>query len=184
VESKIQKPIVTDYVKTILLSQFEAALAMLKQCIQACPPEHYEGKIANDTFRTIAYHTLFWTDLYLSPGEESAFELRELNHSGGDDRVLASSPGLTKDEALSYVEICRQKLVETLAAETPEILAGPSGISRFSFSRGELHLYSLRHVQHHTGALSAYLRRVDANLNNRRAKTLSWVRMGWPGGQK
>ncbi len=166
----------TNYVNSILMSQFEAALAMLKQCVQVCPPEHYEGKIANDTFRTIAYHTLFWTDYYLSPGEPS-FELRELNHRGGDDRVLASSPGLTRDETLSYVEICRQKLVDTLAAETPEILAGPSGVSRFSFSRGELHLYNLRHIQHHTGALSAYLRRVDPSLQDNKA--LSWVRMGW-----
>ena len=176
-EGKTQEPVVTDYVKTILISQFEAALAMLKQCVQACPPEHYEGKIANDTFRTIAYHTLFWTDLYLSPGDEHAFELRELNHRGGDDRVLASSPGLTRDETLSYVEICRQKLVDTLAEETPEILAGRSGISRFSFSRGELHLYNLRHIQHHAGALSAYLRRVDPSLKD--SKALSWVRMGW-----
>lgn len=27
-------------------------------------------------------------------------------------------------------------------------------------ARGELHLYNLRHVQHHTGQLSAYLRRI------------------------
>jgi len=165
-----------DYVQTILTSQFEAALAMLKQCVQACPSEHYEGKIAKDSFRTIAYHTLFWVDYYLSPGED-AFELRDLNHRGGDDRVLESSPGLTRDETLSYVEICRQKLVEALAVETPESLAAPSGFSRFSFSRGELHLYNLRHIQHHTGALSAYLRRVDANLKD--SKALSWVRMGW-----
>ncbi len=166
----------TNSVNSMLMSQFEAALAMLKQCIQACPPEHYEGKIANDTFRTIAYHTLFWTDYYLSPGEHS-FELRELSHRGGDDRTMTSSPGLTEGETLSDVEMCRQKLADTLAAETPEILAGPSGVSRFAFSRGELHLYNLRHIQHHTGALSAYLRRVDPSLKDSQA--LSWVRMGW-----
>lgn len=62
-------------------------------------------------------------------------------------------------------------------AETPDSLAAPSGFSWRPFSRGELHLYNLRHIQHHTGALSAYLRRVDASLKDR--KTLSWVRMGW-----
>lgn len=155
----------TDYIQRILTSQFEAALAMLMQCVQACPSEHYEGKIANDTFRTIAYHTLFWIDYYLSPGGH-AFELRDLNQRGGDDRSTTSSPGLTRDGTLSYVEICRQKLLETLASETPESFAAPSGFPRVSFSRGEMHLYNLRHVQHHTGALSAYLRRVDANLKN------------------
>jgi hypothetical protein len=167
----------TEYMGTILRSQYEAALAMLKQCVAACSAEHYEGKIARDTFRTIAYHTLFWTDYYLSPGEH-AFELRDIHHRGGDDRVLASSPGLSREETLAYADFCRGKLVEVLAAETPEVLAGPSGFSRFSFSRGELHLYNLRHIQHHTGALSAYVRRVDPLLQDRAA--LRWVRMGWP----
>ena len=165
----------TDHFQKILTSQFEAALAMLKQCVQACPPEHYEGKIANSTFRTIAYHTLFWVDCYLSP-DEHVFELRDLNHRAGDDRTT-NSPGLSRDETLSYVEICRRKLVETLAAETPESLAAPSGFSRLSFSRGELHLYNLRHIQHHTGALSAYLRRVDPSLKD--SEAFDWVSKGW-----
>jgi hypothetical protein len=90
----------TEFVGTILRSQYEAALAMLKSCVASCGDEHYEGQVARDTFRTIAYHTLFWTDYYLSPGEQ-AFELRELHQQGGDDRVLASSPGLDREEALS-----------------------------------------------------------------------------------
>lgn len=160
----------------MLRGQYEAALAMLKQCVAACAPEHYEGKIARDTFRTVAYHTLFWTDYYLSPGEQ-AFELQEVHQRGGDDRVLASSPGLPREDLLAYADVCREKLVETLGAETPESLAGPCGFSRFSFSRGELHLYNLRHIQHHTGALSAYLRRVDPRLQDRAA--LRWLRSGW-----
>jgi hypothetical protein len=166
-----------EYVGTILRSQYEAAVAMLKACIAACADEHYEGKVARDTFRTIAYHTLFWTDYYLSPGE-AGFELREVHQRGGDDRILASSPGLTRQEALVYADECRRKVVETLAAESSERLAAPCGFSRFSFSRGELHLYNLRHIQHHTGALSAYLRRVDPRLQDRAA--LRWVRAGWP----
>src|ERR687884_626066 len=58
-----------EYVRTILTGQFEAALCMLNQCVRACPPEHWEGKIANNTFRQVAYHTLFYVELYLSPGE-------------------------------------------------------------------------------------------------------------------
>ncbi len=48
-----------DYLKTILAAQFEAALCMLSDCIRKCPEEHWEGKIANDTFRQVAYHSLF-----------------------------------------------------------------------------------------------------------------------------
>ena len=64
-----------DYVKKILTGQFEAALCMMDHCLRACPQEHWEGKIANGTFRWVAYHTLFWVDLYLSPGDEDAFVL-------------------------------------------------------------------------------------------------------------
>jgi hypothetical protein len=37
----------TDNFKQILTGQFEAALCMLKNCIEACPEEHWEGMIAN-----------------------------------------------------------------------------------------------------------------------------------------
>ena len=45
------------------------------------------------------------------------------------------------------------------------------------FSRLELHLYNLRHIQHHTGQLSAYLRRVVPELAE--PKKLRCVRSGW-----
>jgi hypothetical protein len=162
-----------EYVKTILTGQFEASLCMLKECVQKCPHEHWEGKIANDTFRQVAYHTLFFVDLYLSPNEE-AFKLRDLHHRGGDERSSSyPSTGLTKDETLSYVAICRQKALETLACETAESLQRASGFQRLPFSRGELHLYNLRHVQHHTGQLSAYLRRIVEDGER------WWVKSGW-----
>ncbi len=162
-----------EYVKTILTGQFEAALCMLNECAQKCPPEHWEGKIANDTFRQIAYHTLFFVDLYLSPSE-AAFQLHDCHHRGGDERFSAAPiTGLTKDETLSYLAICRQKALETLASETPESLQRESGFSWLPFSRGELHLYNVRHVQHHTGQMSDYLRRIVEDGER------WWVKTGW-----
>src|SRR5436305_7892869 len=104
-----------EYVRTILTGQFEAALCMLHECVRMCPPEQWDGKIANDTFRQVAYHTLFYVDLYLSPGE-AAFESRDVHRRGGDERSsTAASAGLPKDEALAYLDFCRQKMSETLA---------------------------------------------------------------------
>src|SRR5262249_39867165 len=162
-----------EYLKMILTGQFEAALCMLNDCVRKCPPEHWDGRIANDTFRQIAYHTLFYVDFYLSPGE-LAFALRDLHLRGGDERFsTAPSTGLTRDETLSYLAVCRQKLIETLASETTDSLQGPSGFTRLPFSRGELHLYNIRHVQHHTGQMSAYLRRVVEDGEQ------WWVATGW-----
>ena len=167
-----------EFVRTILTGQFEAALCMMDHCIRACPPEHWEGKIANVTFRRVAYHTLFWVDMYLSPGDEDAFVLRDLHRRGGDERDdAADNPGLGKDETLAYLSICRRKMLETLAAETAESLQGPSGFPHRPSTRGELHVYNLRHVQHHTGQLSAYLRRVDPSPNA--GDALPWIGTGW-----
>jgi hypothetical protein len=165
-----------DLVKQILIAQFEASLAMFNACIAACPDEHWEGKIANGSFRWVAYHTLFFIDLYLSESEV-AFQLRDLHLRGGDERAEDASPGLPKQETLAYVPICRQKVLDTVSVETAESLAGPSGFSYREFSRAELHIYNIRHVQHHTGQLSAYLRRVDpAHVGQR---SLPWIGTGW-----
>jgi hypothetical protein len=168
----------TEYLKTILTGQYEASLAMLKQCVRLCQPEHWEGKIANSKFQRTAYHTLFFADLYLTPREE-AFELRDLHRRGGWTEPDEEAPriGLPKDDTVEYVDICRAKMLETMASESAASLEGPSGFSWLPFSRGELHLYNIRHIQHHSGQMSAYLRRVDPELRDTAA--LDWVSTGW-----
>jgi hypothetical protein len=163
----------TDLLKTILRGQYEASLLMLQRCVRECPDDHWEGKIANDSFRQIAYHTLFYTDLYLEPSEH-AFTLRDLNHRGGDERGPTLSAGLSKDDTLSYAEVCLKKVPESLDRETPDSLQGPSGFSWRRISRAEMHIYNIRHIQHHTGQFSAYLRRVDPAIKGN-LKALPWV---------
>lgn len=165
-----------DYVKQILAGQFEAALCMLNQCLAHCPPEHWEGKIANGTFRQVAYHTLFFVDFYLSPSED-AFTFRELHQQGGDELQPGPTLGLPKEETLAYLALCREKLHDALARETRQSLEGPCGFDYRKFSRGELYIYNLRHIQHHAGQLSAYLRRVDPTLADHKA--LPWIGTGW-----
>jgi hypothetical protein len=166
-----------DYLKQIVVGQYEASLAMMKLCIEACPGERWDDKIANVTFRQVAYHTLFCTDMYLSASEDS-FSLREFHSRGGDERINAVSPGLSQAETLSYVNNCREKVLDSINAETPASLTGGSGFSwRKDISRGELHIYNIRHIQHHAGQLSAYLRRVKAA--GEQPQALPWVATGW-----
>jgi hypothetical protein len=166
----------TEYIKQILIAQFEAALAMLHQCITACPEEHWDDRITNGTFRWVAYHTLFFVDLYLSPNQDSFVE-RDLNLLGGDERQPVESVGLSKADTLAYLLICRQKMLETIAADSEESLRAPSGFEWYKITRGELHVVNIRHVQHHTGQLSAFLRRVVPECQDHR--TLPWAGSGW-----
>lgn len=162
-----------EYLKTILSGQFEAALCMLGECIGKCPLEHWEGAIAKHTFRQVSYHTLFFVDLYLSR-DEGAFQFRALHQRGGDEQSPTTvSAGLSKDETLDYLAFCRQKAREAFSAETIESLQGKSGFAWLPFSRGELHLSNIRHVQHHTGQLSAYLRKIVDDGER------WWIKTGW-----
>ena len=166
-----------EQVKTSLTSQHEASLCMLRDCIAACRDDLYEGMIAHGSFRYVAYHALFFTDLYLTPTED-AFTLREIHRTGGDERGDGLSPGVPKDRLLPYLQVCREKAIEIVANETEQSLAGPSGFSWRKCSRLELHIYNIRHVQHHTGQLSAYLRRVDPSIGRRR-DVMKWIGWGW-----
>ncbi|MCA9014362.1 MAG: DinB family protein [Planctomycetaceae bacterium] len=162
-----------DYIKTSIIGQFEAALSMLNECIQNCPPDRWENRIANMEFGHVVYHTLCYVDLYLSPGNDS-FQLREFHNELDENwfKPKADHP-ITQTLAADYLQICLHKMRETIAAETEESLQEPAGFYWLSqLTRGELHIYNLRHVQHHAGQLSAHLRRINVDIK--------WISTGWP----
>ena len=164
-----------DYFKTILTGQYEAALSMLHRCIATCPDEHWESKIANGTVRWGVYHALFFTEYYLT--SEAGFELREIHHVGGDERDDKACVGLNRPDALQYCDFCRQFALETLARETVDSLQAHCGFSWQTITRGEMYVYNVRHIQHHTAQVSAFLRRIGVASENEPA--LRWVRTGW-----
>ncbi len=155
----------TELYKQSVLAQFEAALWMLQDCIRKCPAEHWSGPtsiIGKYEFWHVVHHTLACTDGYLSQNEESFEYLPEFYPAGrrdADDEYPSRT--FSKDEMLSFVAHCRAKVRRSIPAETGESLRGPSGFSWVKINRAELHLYSMRHVMHHTGMLSAFLRRLN-----------------------
>jgi hypothetical protein len=58
-----------------------------------------------------------------------------------------------------YLDHCRTKGRSTLAALTDAAANEPARIPRFDGSMAELHLYNMRHVQHHAAQLNLILRR-------------------------
>jgi hypothetical protein len=143
--------------KKSLVSQFEAGLFMLDDCVRRCRDEHWDGAVAKYPFWQVAYHALCFADLYLSPSEQ-AFTFRAELHPQGQREFDEEYPSrrFARDELVAYVAICRGKAIETIAAETSETLSSPSASLGLKFSRLELHLYNLRHLQHHVGQLGAY----------------------------
>src|SRR5262245_50123987 len=111
-----------ELLRTALWSQCGAAIQTLEQVIEACPEDLWADRTAKPEYWLVVYHTLFFADLYLSPGLEgfqppAPFGLSELEDDGVPDRVY------TREESLRYVEHVRAKARAQFEAITPEIAA-------------------------------------------------------------
>ena len=148
--------------RTILWQQFGAILEMYEQTLHACPDELWREPLWHDPtddpayteFWFIAYHTLFWLDVYLT-GSRDGF-VPPVPFVAGR---LPAKP-YTKAELLVYLAHCRHKCRATLAAMSDEKAQQPYLFpwdEEVSFA--EMQIHSLRHVQEHTSQLSLLLGR-------------------------
>jgi hypothetical protein len=161
----------TDVWRNALWQQFGAAIDTLDDAVRACPDSLWSEPVWIDysdhpvpegytAFWNIAYHTLFWLDLYLfGTGEGFAppapFTLSELDPAG-----VVPDPPYDKDLLRRYLADIRARCQTILTALTDEPSARPC---RFPWGRGqsvsyfELQLYNLRHVQEHAAQLHLFL---------------------------
>lgn len=161
----------TDYARFVV-PQFEAALAQLTACIRVCPPEHWDATIGKYPFWHVAYHALMYVDCYLAPSND-AFVPRPQYLPAGRAELEDEFPSrhFAQSEILAYAQQLRTEVAPAINRETPATLEGPSGFAHIPITRAEHHLHSIRHIQHHTGQLSAVLRRHNI--------ATPWVKTGW-----
>lgn len=144
--------------KTALLGQLGAAVDMLENAIVACPETLWNDRSRQPQFWYLAYHTLFWLDLYLSDSLEgfappSPFTLDELDPSG-----RMPEPVYAKEELLAYLAHGRRKARVALETLTEEAAGRRCPFDWIDGSVLELHVYNLRHVQHGAAQLNLILR--------------------------
>ena len=131
---------------------------MLENAMVACPDKLWSDRSRRPEFWYLVYHTLFWLDLYLSESAEgfsppAPFTLDELDPAG----LIPERP-YTKDELQTYLEHGRNKCRATIEALTDEKARHRWAFGTVDFSIAELHLYNMRHVQHHAAQLNLILR--------------------------
>ncbi len=147
-----------DFWRSAIRQQFHAATDMLANAIEACPDSVWSGE-GRGAFWYVAFHVLFFLDLYLSPEGESQFHppppfgLGEL-----EANVVLPERAYEKDELLGYLEHCRRKLDAVMRGMTEVWAAGSCPFPYRKMSNGELLLYNMRHVQHHAAQLNLLLR--------------------------
>ena len=167
--------------RELVSGQYAAALCMLDLCIDQCPDSAWNEPVGSLKFCQVAFHTLFFTDFYLEASEVSIRDQdfhREhteffRDYEELEDRqqqLLYDRPAIKE-----YVQHCRVKSARVVADETESTLITRCGFSRRNCSRAELHIYNIRHIQHHAAQLSLRLRLETGD-------GVPWVGSGWHSG--
>lgn len=154
-------------IRRALKEQYHAGLAMLGECVEKCPEDLWiEGEHPR-TFWRIAFHTAFFTHLYLGQNEKAFQPWPE--RRAGIHHVLWNRPGEVEPyelpegaeiysrreihDYIRYIDALIDPVVDQLDLDTAD-----TGFSWYK-SLGKLshQLMNLRHLQGHVGQLSELL---------------------------
>ncbi len=144
--------------KEAVWQQFGAAIDMLANAIRECPDDVWGDQTAEPQYWALAFHTLFWLDLYLGGTSEGyhppePFGLEEMDPAG----VLPPRV-YTREELMTFLLACRSRckaIIEEMDGESAKRLCHfGKRVQPF----GELLIYNMRHVQHHAAQLNLLLR--------------------------
>ena len=162
--------------REVIRSQYLAALEMLKQAVDRCPESLWNAPEDKAKFWHVAYHALFYTHLYLQDTEE---DFRPWANHRDEYQFMGPMPWpphnlpkigdpYTKEDVLAYLAVVQQQVEERVPAQD---LEAASGFSWLPFSKFELQVYNIRHIQQHAGELFE-------RLGARAAIELDWVGQG------
>ena len=144
----------------ILGSQYKAALQMLRQTIGKIPSDQWNNDEYNNPNWQIAYHAIWATRFYLSANSESFVPwekaIEGAESLGGMQDWENPEEGViiegyhSKEELLSFIDSIEEGLQQAISTLP---LTGNSGFEWYPYSRLELHINNIRHLQHHAAQL-------------------------------
>jgi hypothetical protein len=151
-------------VRAALKGQYHAALAMLRQAIDQCPDDLWTAGHHPVAFWRVAYHTLFYTHLYLQPDEEA---FRPWAHHRDEYQFLGAPPWAphrepkvaepyTKAQMIEYWGLCDEMVGE--AVDQLDLDAQECGFPWYRLPKLDHQINNIRHIQHHAALLAGRLR--------------------------
>lgn len=162
--------------KRALAGQFRAGLAMLRECVELCPDDLWAAvEKPPRTFWRIAYHTAFYTHLYLSPSyEEFKVWDRHVEHAvmtfaEEGDELPPEGTVYTRGDLVEYIDLLSGRMDETL--DSLDLDSPESGFDWYpNFPKIDHVLLTLRHLGVHVGQLQEILfaRDLDPDWISRR----------------
>lgn len=161
--------------KTELTSQYKAALKMLEGTIEKCPDTLWNDGSYTNIFWQIVYHTLHYTNLYVAKDEESFIpwpkhvdNWHRFDAVNKDPKRGTIGFNYSKADLLDYTSLTRERLEESIDEMN---FYNQTDFEWVNMNTLELHLYNLRHLQHHTGQLIE-------RLQQHRIQGLVWINTG------
>lgn len=154
-----------DNVTPILLSQYAASFDMFRDAVEKTSDEDWNSKDYKTQTWQIAFHSLFFTYLYLHKKHadfkplEGFIEGAEIYDSFKD----APEPLYSRSQIIDYISQCENFAKEILPQSD---LNAASGFSWYETSKLEHQIINIRHIQHHTAQIADRLRnKADTNTN-------------------
>jgi hypothetical protein len=144
--------------KTSLWKQYGAAIDTLDDAIGLCPDSLWTAVVWQDEedarygqFWFVAYHTLFWLDLFLTGSREGFAPPAPF--------ILGALPEepYTKNQIRGYLQHCRGKAHSTIEHLTDERARQHCPFPWMEPTFLELQLYCMRHIMEHAGQLGYFL---------------------------
>jgi len=154
----------------VLESQYRAALRTLRTVIGKTPEELWNDTGYNNPNWQIAYHILWSAKFYLSASPESFRPWPDAiigaESLGGSEDWENPDEGVvvegyhTQEEILAFIDDIENNLLQTIEFLPLEEY---SGFVWYPYSRMELHINTIRHIQHHTAQLIERLKAKGIN---------------------
>ena len=141
--------------RAVLISQFTAALEMMRQTVAQCPDSLWLSASLRNQFWRVAYHALFYVHFYVYPTEHDFVpwsKHRDEVESAHDERPDAAP--YSQQDVLEYLDFC----VAQVQFWIPQLdFRTASGFPWYAVNKLEMEFINLRHLQQHVGELSEQL---------------------------
>lgn len=157
----------TSIYSNAIISQFKAGIKMLRDVISKTPEALWNNEEQEENKRTwrLLYHTIWSLQFYLNPAPSDALFWKQaipgaesLGGAWEDPSSKTIVEGVnTKEELLGFLDDIEKNLQQNVEALP---LEDSSGFEWYPYSRLELHINTIRHLQHHTGQI---IERLKAN---------------------
>lgn len=140
--------------QTILNRHLDPCLDMLAQVIERCPAELWNLPSPGAPIWQHIYHTLVGPDFWFRADPATPFEFLTFGKDVSPDLDKPSADWLTPDELKAYIQITQRKCREFIEMGRLEETSTLTDV----FTRLDLVLMQIRHIQHHVGYCNGILR--------------------------